>query len=250
MEKHLINNKKVTFFAKSKGSNANKFNRAVKLAAMHNDLDKKMRSMCERGNYTSSTAKNALAVLLLLHTGIRVGNEGSAEGYMTIPHPHSKKLPEFVQTYGLTTLKVEHVSFTKLGVASLSFSGKKQVENNFTLADKFLANAMKKVCANKKKSDVIFESSVYELTKFIKTYVGKQFSAKDFRTLRANVLAWDAVNDLIRDYEPSTAKKGFKDEIHFITDKVSTALNNTKAVCLKSYIDSELMHYHELHRGV
>ena len=101
-------------FAKSVSAGFDdKQKRAVKLAAKFEELDRKFNGMIERGNYVSDTARCALACKMMMHTGIRIGNESSSEGYMTNPHPNSKKEPEFVKTYGLTTLLPNHIHIKK-----------------------------------------------------------------------------------------------------------------------------------------
>ena len=87
MEKFSINGDMVCLFAKQRGSNTNKFNRASKIAAMYEELESKLRGMIERAQPASHHSRVALATLLLMKTGMRVGNEESAEGYMTKPHP-------------------------------------------------------------------------------------------------------------------------------------------------------------------
>ena len=117
METVSIQGRKYKFFRPLRGGNGNKFNRALKLAIMFDELDDKLKGFYQNGNGLSLHAICSLAVRLLMHTGIRVGNEGSAEGYMTKPHPYSKAKPEFVKTYGLTTLKLGakgSVAFSKV----------------------------------------------------------------------------------------------------------------------------------------
>ena len=177
------------FCRSAKANYEDKHNRMVKLATRFD------------------TARCALACKMMMYTGIRIGNEGSAEGYITKPHPNSKKEPEFVQTYGLTTLLPEHV-LVKGRKVYLNFIGKKQVENSFTLSGE-LAKQVKEVLKTVEQGETLFEITEYELTKFIKRYVGRRFTPKDFRTLRANMY-------------------------------VSEHLNNTPGVCKASYIDSML----------
>ena len=120
------------FCRSAKANYEDKHNRMVKLALRFEELSEKFDRMIEKGGYVTDTARCALACKMMMYTGIRIGNEGSAEGYITKPHPNSKKEPEFVQTYGLTTLLPEHV-LVKGRKVFLNFIGKKQVENSFTL---------------------------------------------------------------------------------------------------------------------
>lgn len=234
----------VKMFGKVKGSNENKFNRSTKLAYMFDQLDTKFIGMIERGNGTSHTARCALAVRLMMYTGIRVGNESSAEGYMTKPHPNSKAEPKFVKTYGLTTLRREFITF-KRGRCYLNFLGKKQVDNSFELYGD-LAQQIK-VLYQSQLEEPLFGITAYELTKFIRTSVGAQFSPKDFRTMRANIEAWHKVDELLQ-LEPISTKKELKLELKQIREHVAEMLNNTPAVCGRSYIDDMLFNYYETER--
>lgn len=244
MELVTINNKEYAFYGKLRGANTNKFNRVVKLAAQFEEFDIKFRGMFTRGSNSiyglSEHARLSLATLLMMHTGIRVGNEGSAEGYMTKPHPNSKAEPKFVQTYGLTTLKKEHI-VVKGRRVFLNFLGKKQVENSFVLHG-VLAKQIR-LLFGQCQTDTLFDITAYQLTKFIHTYVGKQFSPKDFRTMKANMEAWQVLSLILERPTPST-KKEFNAEIKEIAVHVSECLNNTPGVCKKSYIDDMLFTHH------
>lgn len=233
-----IGKESVLLFGKVKGSNSCKFNRIAKLAVSYNDNLTKMDGIISRGlrNVTLNT-RLALATKLLMTTGIRVGNEGSAEGYMTIPHPNSKKKPEFVQTYGLTTLTKEHVKVRGTKV-SFQFTGKSSVENTYDIDCPKTAKQVKEVLSASE--NTFLDITPYELTKFIKRYIGKQFSPKDFRTLRANVEATSEVGQILKTPLPRTRTE-LNAELKQIATHVSQVLNNTPSVCKKSYIDEHLM---------
>ena len=225
------------FCRSAKANYEDKHNRMVKLACMFEQLSEKFDRMIVKGDYVTDTARCALACKMMMYTGIRIGNEGSAEGYVTKPHPNSKKEPEFVQTYGLTTLLPQHV-LVKGRKVYLNFLGKKQVENSFTLTGE-LAKQVKEVLKTVEQGETLFEVTEYELTKFIKRYVGRRFTPKDFRTLRANMYAWEKFMEISERELPST-KSEFNKEVKEIATYVSEHLNNTPGVCKASYIDSML----------
>lgn len=237
MEVINIFGKDYGFCRSSKCSYGDKHNRMVKLAAMFEKLDHKFDGMITRGDYTSMTARCALACKMMMYTGIRIGNEGSAEGYVTKPHPNSKKEPEFVQTYGLTTLLPEHV-LVKGARVHLNFIGKKQVENSFTI-EGILAEQVKRTLKTVAQGETFLEVTVRDLTKFIKKYVGSHFTPKDFRTMRANMYAWEKFEEICERELPST-KTEYNKEVKEIATYVSEHLNNTPGVCKASYIDSLL----------
>lgn len=221
-------------FCRSTNCNySDKFNRAVKLANMYEELSDKFDRMIARGQYASEQARLALACKLMMYTGIRIGNEDSAEGYVTKPHPNSKKEPRFVQTYGLTTLLREHIEF-RGKKAYLNFLGKKQVENTFTITG-LLARQVKKMF-DTYEAEKLFDITDYTLTKFIKKYVGKNFTPKDFRTMRANMYAYEMLEELMEREQP-TRKSDYNKEVKEVATFVSEHLNNTPGVCKANYID-------------
>ena len=228
------------FCRSAKANYTDKHNRMVKLAVRFEELSDKFDGMIERGQYVSLQARLALACKMMMYTGIRIGNEESAEGYITKPHPYSKKKPEFVKTYGLTTLLPEHVMF-KGRKAYLNFIGKKQVENSFTIGGE-LAKQVKRMYGTVCEGETLFEITEYELTKFIKTYVGSHFTPKDFRTMRANMYAYEKFSEICERELPTT-KKEYNAEVKEIATYVSEHLNNTPGVCKTSYIDSYLWDY-------
>lgn len=238
MEVFKIGSDTVAFYGKQRGSNKNKFNRVNKLAKQYNALHVKFMNMASRGYEScTETYRCSVAVLLMMETGIRIGNESSAEGYNTVPHPNAKNQEsKFVQTYGLTTLKREHVNILSTQNVWFNFSGKKQVENNFHIPkhlNNYIIDLYKCNCYN----STLFGVTDYTLTKFIKKYVGSEFTPKDFRTLRANIYAYDFCNKIA---EYPTTKKQQKADIKSVCESVSKLLNNTPSVCKKSYINAEL----------
>lgn len=237
---HLIEGEVYISCVKRGSHNKDKFARADKIAREFETLHDKFMRMAEKGSFTSVQAQHAIAVLLMMHTGIRVGNESSAEGYMTKPHPNSKVEPKFVQTYGLTTLLKSHVLVDrKKHSIYINFLGKKSVENSFRIGTRSdLGYAFGELLdATNPPSKVIFsEVTPYTLTKFIKKSVGVAFSPKDLRTMRANLVASVAFVAA----PPPRTKKDVKEAIKMIATATSEALNNTPGVCKKSYIDNRL----------
>lgn len=234
-----IHGESYKFFRSLNSNFDNKFKRAVKLANKFDSLSKMLDGIIKRGNNETENARLALALKLMMYTGIRVGNESSAEGYMTIPHPNSKAEPKFVKTYGLTSLLKKHC-ITGPRKVFLSFIGKKQVANSFELTGT-LAKQMRQVL--KLDLDTVFDITPYQLNKFIRKHVGENFTAKDFRTLKANMLAWEVTEEIMNRAETPTTKKAINAEVREIFEYVAEALNNTPSVCKKSYIDDGVIEY-------
>lgn len=238
--------KQYHIFAKVKGANDNKYNRAARLAHKFNQLEQEFTAyikmdLSTTGILTQTNSQRlTLACLMLMHTGIRVGNEDSAEGYITKPHPNQKdRQPEFVQTYGLTTLKPEHFVDTGKGI-DIYFLGKKCVDNSFRITHPVIISSLRALLASCGADNYVLGITAVDLTKFIKTYVGEQFSPKDFRTMRANLEAWS----FLQSVNPMFLNKANKaSQVRLLFQYVSSMLNNTPGVCKKSYICPDLIPY-------
>lgn len=188
MEIYTIDGIETGLFGKLRGSNSNKFNRATKIAAQYDELSEKLDNIIDKNkSKVNEDYRKAVALSILMKTGIRVGNESSAEGYYTVPRPGSEEVSKFVRTYGLTTILHKHVKFNKDGTSDFDFTGKKQVRNTFNL-NKELTSLIKPIA--KLKLDPFFGITDAELTRFVKRVAGDAFTTKDFRTLRANIFAY------------------------------------------------------------
>lgn len=228
---------KTIMFGNVNGSYSNKFNRCAKLHAMSSSIKDKMDSFLKIDAVTHRSTC-ALATKLLLMTGIRIGNEDSAEGYVS---KRSDALGRTIQTFGLTTLRKKHFTFRN-GLCYITFVGKREVKQTYKIGDAMLIRQIKKVM-NSSESDLFLNVTDYDLRKFIQKSVGRNFSPKDFRTLYANVMASDMHLQLMKDSRPLT-KTELNNEINIICDYVALQLGNTRGVCKKSYINSELFEYH------
>ena len=171
----------------------------------------------------------ATAIDLMEKTYIRVGNESyeKANG-----------------SYGLTTLKNQHVSFQP-NKLTFSFIGKKGVKHRIGLSNKKLARIIKQ-CRdipgkalfqyydeeNKRKA---IDSAM--LNNYIKEATAPEFSAKDIRTWAGSVQAIEYYltnnNTSPDNKEPTTAVA--------LLDWVSKKLGNSRTVCKKYYIHPALI---------
>lgn len=234
-----IDGLKTKFFGNLTGSTEVKFNRVAMIGNEYEKIVDKMYKIINRDKDIFPTTKDynsAVAVLLILQLGIRIGNEESSEGYMTVPMPNSKIKPKFVKTYGLTTLLPKHI-INNNGKVYFDFLGKKHVQNKFTLP-----SHLGKMVLNILDSDYkpVFNLKDTELTKFIKDKISVKYSSKDFRTFRANWYAFKVIKDI----KKPTTKKEYKEGVEKVAVYVSTLLNNTKGVVKKSYIDPRVFEYH------
>ena len=241
---------------KTRGHFDRKENRAAKLIEMWPDLERKFVSMIERGGGTTETARCAYATLLMMETGIRIGNESSAEGFVCDnrrvagkdypekgikkgdviwQHPMHGKV---VQTYGLTTLLHSHVS-KKGKRLDISFVGKKIVEQSLCVKHPVLI----KFCPRGARDDLFLGINYNTLKKFIKRYVGRKFMPKDIRTAKVNLLFVSKFTDMPHSVQfgEATTKTGRRKALSNAIEEVACEIGHTKSVCRSAYLSKPMI---------
>ena len=243
---------------KSRGHFASKSNRIAKLIDMWPELESKFVAMIKRGRGSSEQARMAYATLLMMETGIRTGNESSAEGFICDnrkiaqkdnpekgykkgdviwQHPSHGKL---VKTYGLTTLLHNHV--TRNGKKlEISFVGKKIVEQNLIVRHPILL----RYCPKGDKNDLFLGIRYYELKKFVKRYVGRGFTPKDIRMTKVNLIFVNKFGRKPHDrnFDVETTKAGKKKILSLAIEETANMIGHTKGVCRSSYLSPSLLQF-------
>lgn len=223
-----------------------KYFRAEKIIEQWDYLEDKFTSMLTNLNL-SQRGECAFICLLMMKTGIRVGNESSAEGYICI-NRWSDNYAKRVKTFGATTLLKEHV-WHKGNKIYLSFTGKKQVEQSFVVEDKFMVLVLQDLLVKTNGTKNLFTVTNSDLTKFVKRYIGRQFSPKDLRTAYINRMAdisFDLADKIyasggfIEGY-PLERKASVNKLSSFIIEKVAGQVGHTKSVCKRNYISPLLI---------
>jgi DNA topoisomerase-1 len=150
-----------------------------------------------------STRENAMAMYVILKTGLRPGSYKETLGD--------------VQAYGVSTLKAEHVT-VKGNVVRFHFIGKKGVKIEKVVVDPKMASIIRK----QKKSGKELFPTVNDSS--LRSYVAKfgQYKTKDFRTLHANTIATKLMN------------KGVDRKA--VVVQVAAELQNTPGVAKGAYI--------------
>ena len=175
----------------------------------------------------------AMVVSLMERTYIRIGNEDYEKLY---------------GSYGLTTLKDNHVSF-KGDRVNFSFKGKKGVYHEVSLKNRKLARLIQQ-CRDipgkelfqyhdKDGNHKSIDSGV--VNKYVKDAMGGDFSAKDFRT-------WAGTLNIIRAFQAigiSETDSDRKKNIISALDEVSKKLGNTRTVCKKYYVHPGIIKLYE-----
>jgi DNA topoisomerase-1 len=177
-------------------------------------------------NHTGLPREKVLAavVKLLERTLIRVGNEEYAR---------------VNASYGLTTLRDEHVDLTSNAVHFV-FRGKSGKDQQIDLRDRRLARIVKR-CRDLP-GQLLFQYLDHDGTShaigstdvndYLREITGEEFTAKDFRTWFGTVLA---ARELLA-CEPAETERERKHQIVLAVDAVAERLGNTPAICRRCYV--------------
>lgn len=167
----------------------------------------------------------AAVVRLLDQTLIRVGNEEYAATN---------------ETFGLTTLRPDHVEAVGSRSFSMCFVGKSGVEHDVSVQDPKLARLVRRcheldgqALFSYRSSDGTIEAvSSSDVNVYLHDIVGPEITAKVFRTWGASAIVAEelATGDL-----PSTDRE-LERRIVGAIDLAAEQLRNTRAVCRQSYV--------------
>ncbi len=164
----------------------------------------------------------AAVVRLLDDSHIRVGNEDYVEQN---------------QSYGATTLRTQHGS-VRGDTLKLRFKAKSGKEADIKVTDKSLARFVK-ACGDLDEQHLFaylgedgepHPVSSSDVNEYIKAATGGDFSAKNFRTWGASLLAFEALVGADRDL---TLKQ--------LLEPVTAKLGNTPAIARKSYVHPDVI---------
>ena len=222
----------------SNGNYTNKYNRAQKLINNWDSIRVKMERMVTRGNGKTKLSQRAWLILLIMETGIRVGNRVSADGYIS-KNKYGKYFEKKVRTFGATTLKVKHCK-VKDGVLSISFLGKKQVSVSVKTNNKILLKYFPELVKGKVAGDDLTSEEARFLNGFLKKRVGR-YSAKDLRTAKVNLIYSSNAQfpDAIKN--KSEANKIVKD----VLVETAKLAGHTPGVCKSRYVSPDLIFFYK-----
>ena len=177
----------------------------------------------------------AVTMRLINSLYFRVGAEGSARKF---------------KTYGLTTLKNDHLTIGTNGKLTFDFVGKSYVQHRKVLVDEELAKIMrelKKVGPKRKLFHYLDDVGKpvpikpSDINAYLKSATEPEFSSKDFRTWGGSLLAATKLARIGKPEDESAAKKA----IVKVVKSVAEELGNTPAVCRSSYIHPSVLKAYE-----
>jgi DNA topoisomerase I len=171
----------------------------------------------------------ATVVSLLEVTLIRVGNQEYARDN---------------RSYGLTTMRDRHVEFAGAEII-FEYRGKSGKRHRISLRDRRLARIVRS--CQEIPGQHLFqyiddqgerqEIDSADVNAYLQEITGEPFTAKDFRTWAATVLASLALSE----FESFDSEAAAKRNVTRAIEEVAAQLGNTAAVCRKSYIHPEIL---------
>jgi DNA topoisomerase-1 len=203
-----------------------KFERALRFARSLPRLRRGVSADIERDGFHRERVL-ACAVRLLDRGLFRVGSDEYAEADSGI---------------GLATIRKEHLSFEN-GTAQFDYPGKGGIRRFQSIDDPESVGVLR---ALKRRRDGGDELLAYrngrrwvpihadDVNDYLKTQIGEEFTAKDFRTWNATVLAAVVVAADGRDATTKTARRRV---MNAAAREVAEVLGNTPAVARRAYID-------------
>jgi len=168
------------------------------------------------------------AVRLLDRGFFRIGSEGYAEEN---------------QTYGLATMRKDHVT-VRDGVVVFDYEAKGGQKRLQRIADDDVLEVVKAMKARRGGGEELLafkdgrrwvDVKSTDINEYVKQAAKGDFSAKDFRTWNATVLAAVALG--VSGEAAQTSKAAHKRATKRAIEEVARYLGNTPAVCRASYID-------------
>ena len=146
------------------------------------------------------------------------------------------------ETYGLATLHKKHLQIER-GAAIFDYTAKGSQRHRQEIADPIVVPTLKALKARKRGGHELLayregrgwtDVRAAEVNEYLKRVMGGDYTAKDFRTFNATVLA--AV-ELATNGDDASTKTARKRAAAAATSAVADYLSNTPAVCRAAYID-------------
>lgn len=143
-------------------------------------------------------------------------------------------------SYGITTMRSKHIDYTKYSV-TFDFMGKSGKHHVKKITDRTLTKIIKQldempgyeIFRYRDVDGCIHNISSQDVNDYIKTYMGSDFTAKDFRTWGGTLLAVD----LLASEEMKESSSDRKKVITNCVKHVAQRLGNTPAIARASYIN-------------
>jgi DNA topoisomerase-1 len=204
-------------------SSENKFSHMQAFGAALPKIRKRVdQDLCKHGLPREKVL--ATAVWFLEESLIRVGNEEYAKEN---------------KSYGLTTMRMRHCK-VEGSVIQFKFVGKRGIKHDIQVADRRMARLVKRI--QDLPGQELFQYldsdgqprsiSSADVNQYLREITGQDFTAKDFRTWSATVMALIELGTKCSFTSQSEAKRLVSSALKV----VASQLGNTPAICRKSYV--------------
>jgi DNA topoisomerase-1 len=167
--------------------------------------------------------------------------------YFRIGNARYQKL---YSSFGIINIQKSHLKFNSNSRSlEIKFIGKKGVVNECMITDSELIDELLAIAQTRKPSENLFTFpggepvKARDVNNWLKKY-GTDFSSKMFRTFDTNILFLRGINDIHaadKTIPESLSVSRRKKNIRELMKKVSECVNNTPAICQKSYMLPDLM---------
>jgi DNA topoisomerase-1 len=163
--------------------------------------------------------------------------------YIRMGTDHSVKT---YRTYGITTLGKKHVNIGAKGRVVFEFVGKSRIKHRKVIVDPELASLLKdlvklgrgsKLFKYYDETQKLRPVKPSEINGYIKSITAPEFTAKDFRTWGATLLAAVRLAELGVCEDERQMKKNIVQAVKMVAED----LGNTPAVCRSSYIHPSIL---------
>jgi DNA topoisomerase-1 len=200
-----------------------KFDKLIRFAERLPDLRKAMAEHMDRDDMDVERVC-AIAIRLINLGWFRVGSERYVKTY---------------RTYGITTLTKGHVAVRGKRIR-FRYRGKQRAWVRTALVDEELAEMVKELVDlpggrrlfRYELDGEVYNLSARRLNEYVRTYLGEEFTAKDFRTWGGTLIA--AVS--LAERGPGNTESEAKRAVASVMRMVGEKLGNTPAVARSSYV--------------
>ncbi len=146
-------------------------------------------------------------------------------------------------SYGITTMRSKHIDVTNYSV-TFDFMGKSGKRHVKKINDRTISRIIKQldempgyeIFKYKDEEGKMHDISSLDVNEYIKTYMGEDFTAKDFRTWGGTLLAVDLL--ATEDIKDSETER--KQAVTACVRRVAQRLGNTPAIARASYINPQV----------
>ena len=214
------------------------YNRLIEFGKIVNTIREDMFRILRKRKWTLEKTV-AFIVYIIDSCSLRVGNE---------------KYKEENNSYGITTLEKRHIVIKTTSVY-FDFVGKKGVDNSCRFTESLMISLFRSMNSEFEPNDdeaffkyygqhdKVYGINSSHINDFLKQY--GDISAKDFRTWAANIYIVKYLYNCVKKLDQTGEIEDISDRnrtmvVNKCLDLVSEKLNNTRAICKKSYICNDI----------